>query len=146
MELEAFKESEKSRIRKSVRGVQSEVGIDKKSEGEKDKDEIKKLESSLQQVIAQIGQMRPMNVGVEGDKRIEGDGGQRSAGWGYGRRDNAGMGGRPNESGYGMNRGPFDINKIKCYACGKMGNYARECPGVTKKEEKDVPEATPLNE
>jgi hypothetical protein len=49
-------------------------------------EDIRKLETSLQQVIAQIGQLRSMDAGVEGDKRGEGDSVQRNTGWGYNRR------------------------------------------------------------
>ena len=41
---------------------------------------------------------------------------------------------KDNNRNFGMTRTPFDINKVKCYKCAKMGHYARNCPGTPDRE------------
>jgi hypothetical protein len=96
MELEAFKESEKSRLRKSVRGVKAEeeVNSDKVVEVMKEKMEIEKegTTETLRKIMAQINQLQPRarNVRSENIPQREGNG---SGEWsGRCRRDLRGSG------------------------------------------------------
>jgi hypothetical protein len=129
MELEAFKESEKSRLRKSVRGIKNESDLGSESELKKNKEAegIKKLELSMQHVIAQIGQMQQKGGKKDNSEEGEKNDGRRFTTWEDRKREG---GGRTNESGY---RGPFDIRKVKCYRCEKMGHYARDCKEILVK-------------
>jgi hypothetical protein len=92
-------------------------------------------------VIAQIGQLQ--QKGSKKDSGEEGEKGdnKKAPAWEDWRREG---GGRINETGY---RGPFDISKVKCYRCEKMGHYARECKEVFVKGVEVTPVTGPaLNE
>ena len=150
MELEAFKESERSRIRKSVRGVKLDEESSKTEEGEKDKESegIKQLELSVQQVIAQIGQMQQMGASKETARNGDKGNGRRNNAWeganreGWEEKKKEGNG-RVNEGGY---RSPFDISKVKCFRCEKMGHYARECKETLIREVEVTKASVDLNE
>jgi hypothetical protein len=143
MELEAFKESEKSRLRKSVRSIKQESDGESESDLSrvKETEGIKKLELSVQQVIAQIGQLQQKGSAKEGSEEFDKGVMRKPTAWEERKREG---GGRVNETGY---RGPFDINKVKCFRCGKMGHYARECSEMLAKSVEVTPTvAAVLNE
>jgi hypothetical protein len=146
MELEAFKESEKCRIRRSIRGVHAEEpklggGEGVPPEEDKKDNNDNKFEEVLQKMIAQIDRMQqgtrggfeqkggwPIDSGRgannegrnegPGEARMETGGGRGGGGW--------------NSEGQFGPRRPFDIGRVKCYRCDKMGHYVRDCPDLPK--------------
>jgi hypothetical protein len=148
MELEAFKESEKCRMRRNIRGVKAEEmelqgGRRQMGEAELDGGQTK-LPLDLRQMVAQINQMHQLGQGNRGSLAPSAGGpgvmGERDGGKG----DGLGLGppttGNPrngsdfSERGYGSQRVPFDVSRIKCFRCDKMGHFARECPELARRE------------
>jgi hypothetical protein len=135
MELEAFRESEKCRMRKSVRGVHvEEVKIHEyvaeTDAGDRTDETVVKLETSMKQMIAQIEQLR------QGNRRREiggkpGDGPQE-AGRREGRTNKEEPPVRGGDESYGTRR-PFDIGRVKCFRCDKFGHYVRDCPELPRR-------------
>ena len=83
---------------------------------------------------------RPKNIpgGIEpaGPRdRLAGNGGMT-----YGGRKEG------SEGGDRSSRPPFDISRVRCYRCDKLGHYVRDCPELRKKEMPTVVTAPPLNE
>jgi hypothetical protein len=148
MELEAFKESEKCRMRRNVRGIKTEGGDLQEDRGRLEGGDGGKeptlVPLDLRQMAAQISQMHQMGRGyggpetrMVGGKPVVGEkNGIRNAGPGSSPVGNGlekvGMG--SGERGYGMSRAPFDVSRIKCFRCDKMGHYARECPDLVKRD------------
>lgn len=148
MELEAFKESEKCRLRRNIRGVKAddaELQGGRSKSGETEPDGVPhKLPLDLCQMVAQINQMHQLGQGNRGplvpstgDANVMGEReGSKSNGPGSGPFLNSNMrnGTELNERGYGNQRMPFDVSRIKCFRCDKMGHFARECPNLAKRE------------
>jgi hypothetical protein len=148
MELEAFKESEKCRMRRSIRGIkveEKELQGSQSQLGEPEPDEDRrKLPLDIQQMVAQINQMHQLGQGSGGPRApntggapvMEGREGNKSSGSGLrpsidgNMRNGSGL----NERGYGGPRVPFDVSRIKCFRCDEMGHFARECPGLAKRD------------
>jgi hypothetical protein len=159
MELEAFRESEKCRMRKSVRGVHLEEAKLGKEEVEAvavDTGEgvVAKLESSLQQIVMQINQLRQGNNGAYGNKGAPGDG-RREAGGSSdhpgGMRSDERMVPANSREGNGWNqagsfgaRRPFDVGRVRCFRCDKLGHFVRDCPDLPKRGSM-ADEKVPLN-
>jgi hypothetical protein len=159
MELEAFKESEKCRMRRNIRGVKTE-GIEMKEEGDRFEDvedgEIpRQLPLGLRQMAAQISQMHQMGRGFRGPEgRLDG-----SKPMPADKEETQSMGPRvpvvgttpgrsmagPGERGYGNPRAPFDLSRIKCYRCDKPGHYVRDCPDLLKREPGSIKPEGSLN-
>jgi hypothetical protein len=149
MELEAFKESEKSRLRKSVRGINVDNSgsfkMGPNCEGRSDEGTNSDLETSLQQLVAQVSQLRQVSGNVEFKKKEY----QAGAPIGNGkwskevRQDGRTVrapeprGGQnmveedPNGEGRRYNR-TYDMSKVKCFRCDQMGHFVRHCPGLPK--------------
>ena len=146
MELEAFKESEKNRIRKSVRGIKAETGLVGKLEPEVTVEASGGDETiTLQQVWDQVKQMRQVSKDGEFQKKDYGEGGGlgRGSPW-SGRADNNGGGssgrgwGKNNgDRRYGNERIVYDMTQIRCFRCDQMGHFARNCPGLIQGVEKE---------
>ena len=109
---------------------------------------MNRLEASMKQMIAQIEQLKHDNRGMDSGLRGEmgtgpGQAKARPGGEGIspGARDRPGWG---NEGPYGSRR-PFDIGRVKCFRCDKLGHFVRECPnlpnrGSVNKDKKDLNE------
>ena len=158
MELEAFKESEKTRIRKSVRGITVESGVAGRLEPEKmieDGEEEGQIEKALQLLMVQVKQMR--QVSRNGDYVNKEYPEVKNAGRGnpwMGRVDNEegtqgrGRGadrGYVNDRGYANER-TYDMTKIKSYRCDQMGHFARHCPRLNGREEPKPKDGGNLND
>jgi hypothetical protein len=144
LELEAFKESEKCRVRRSVRGIRVEAELPSKQGVEQGKEGLQedmgRIEVSLQQAMSQIAELRQVsrgdvanrNAGMrsQGEGKTEGPGGAapRVGTEGGGIKD-GNTGGR---EGYGQSRPPFDMGRIRCYRCDKTGHYVRDCPELPR--------------
>jgi hypothetical protein len=147
MELEAFKESEKCRMSRNIRGIKTEA-TDVKEDGGRFEDvedgELQKqLPLGLRQMAAQISQMHQMGSGYRGpegrglENRTANDERNRDRTLGSGRvPPGTGVGRVGNEANerYGGTRAPFDMSKIKCFRCDRMGHFARECPDLPKRD------------
>jgi hypothetical protein len=148
MELEAFKESEKCRMRRNVRGVKADEidlqGGRSKLGGIELEEVSPKPPLDLRQMAAQINQLHQFGQGNRGST-VPAMGGPNVIGEQDGGKYN-GPGPMPPMSGnlrrgaevgersYGNPRMPFDVSRIKCFRCDKMGHFARECPDLLKKE------------
>jgi hypothetical protein len=135
MELEAFRESEKCRMRKSVRGIHVEDVkihelVAEPDAGDRTDEAVGKLETSMKQMIAQIEQLR------HGSRRREiggksGDGSQET-GRREVRQNKEEPPARGGDESYGTRR-PFDIGRVKCFRCDKFGHYVRDCPELPRR-------------
>jgi hypothetical protein len=151
MELEAFKESEKCRIRRSVRGIQPEETIREETLGKQREDDpnpgvnLKQMAAQINQMSQMVPSYASMGARLKGTPGGTEPGGprDRSAGSGgmtYGGRKEGG------EGGDRSSRPPFDISRVRCYRCDKLGHYVRDCPELRKKEVPAVATELPLNE
>jgi hypothetical protein len=138
MELEAFKESEKSRLRKSVRGIKidsnngtlrSDSGIEESNE----EGDVTDLELSLQQLVTQVKQLRQVsgNNGFRKKEYPTGNGKWPKEACGDNRNNRSGEivgGANSSESGKSSedrryaNGRTYDMSKIKCFRCDKVGH------------------------
>ena len=147
MELEAFKESEKCRVRRSVRGIRAESEVPLRGGMEVDRDIMQGdlIENALQQAMTHLSQLRQVNRADSAPRgtRVEpGHGGQEvTPAMGTPRGITGDGGVVPREGNGGSREGdgaqqrtPFDIGKVRCYRCDKMGHYARNCPGLPRRE------------
>jgi hypothetical protein len=159
MELEAFKESEKCRMRRSVRSIKEDGVETEVNKGDQDRPEILTQVQGvdLRQMAAQISQMSqggPSYPGPRTRNREGGPGpdkgavgmfrdGERNASSGF-------QGGRkeisdPSDKGYANPRPMYDTSRVKCFRCDELGHYARNCPG-RKENAAKVPTEVNLNE
>jgi hypothetical protein len=144
MELEAFRESEKCRLRQSIRGIKSDM------EDGKDNSQVLSgtpvvedgggFQREMVKMAAQISQLRQL---ARGREEPGGDGAGRGGGSPAAGKEvnpvglNASLGEGltpPPEKGFNGTRMPFDISRIKCYRCDRMGHYVRDCPDLPKRQ------------
>jgi hypothetical protein len=152
MELEAFRESEKCRLRKSVRGVKA--GSNGPKEGTDEfSDELVGGDHTIDwgQMVAQIQQLGQMQrkyqvpgstgavggAGVTRPPEVAGrTAGRNEAGRTAGARDGGGTGGRP----------VYDMTKVRCFRCDKFGHFVRDCPDLPRRELAGARKEAPLKE
>jgi hypothetical protein len=157
MELEAFKESEKSRIRKSVRGVMQENGKLDKLEPEDVNGgcgEDGLMERALQQLIGQANHMRQVSRNGDFQKRDHtvgsnngnGNGMGRGTPWAGRQNNREGPGDRvvPADRNY-VNGPVYDMSRVKCFRCDQMGHFVRNCPELVVKSETKEKKVEDLN-
>jgi hypothetical protein len=146
MELEAFKESERSRLRKSVRGIKidnsgslkNEAGLEENDEG----GDVTDLETSLRQLVTQVKQLRQVSGNTDFKRKDYTSGPGK---WPKeGRSDNRpprneNMGGsnssemeKNSEERRYSNPRNYDMSKVKCFRCDQMGHFVRHCPELPK--------------
>jgi hypothetical protein len=153
MELEAFKESEKCRMRRNIRGVMTNgLGDHEADVGDGDRADNLGGGSLVAQRLVASG-TRPGSLGrnvgggpeVTGTGRSQdffgGEGGNRP-----GRSTRDAPENRGQERGPGMNRVPVDISKVRCYRCDRLGHYVRNCPDLPKRGQASTRRDNGLNE